>query len=111
EKNAASAAPGFTGLEIAVGAYAAALPDLPLQRFVELISTNPARILGIRGGSLALGEPADVTIFAERPWRVEPASFASKGRCTPFAGHTLPRRVLATLVGGKLRFRAEDLAA
>lgn len=92
---------GFTGLEIAVGAYAHALPDLPLTRFVELLSTNPARILGVAGGTLAPGSPADVTIFADRPWRVDPAAFVSKGKSTPFAGMTLPRRAIATIVGGK----------
>ncbi|HEY5425619.1 MAG TPA: dihydroorotase, partial [Candidatus Tumulicola sp.] len=85
------AAVGFSGLEIAVGAYAAALPDLPLRRFVELLSSNPARILNVPGGTLALGAPGDVTVFADRPWRVDPGAFASKGRSTPFAGRTLPR--------------------
>jgi dihydroorotase len=105
------AAPGFSGLEVAVGAYAAALPDLSPSRFVELISTNPARILGVRGGTLAIGEPADVTIFADRAWTVDPAEFASKGRCTPFAGARLPRKVLTTIVGGIVQFRAADCAA
>jgi dihydroorotase len=105
------AAPGFSGLEIAVGAYAAALPDLPMTRFVELSSTNPARILNLPGGSLAIGSPADVTIFAERQWTVDPRLFASKGRCTPFAGRVLPRQVVATIVGGNLRYRAEQWAA
>jgi dihydroorotase len=100
------AAPGFTGLEIAVGAYAAALPDLPIARFVELLSTNPARILGVPGGKLSIGGPADLTIFAEREWRVDPSAFASKGKCTPFAGRVLPRKVLATVVGGSVRYRA-----
>ncbi len=100
------AAPGFTGLEIAVGAYAAALPDLPIARFVELLSTNPARILGVRGGKLSIGSPADLTIFAERDWRVDPSTFASKGKCTPFAGRVLPRKVLATVVEGSVRYRA-----
>ncbi len=112
EKYAAEgAAPGFSGLEVAVGAYAAALPDLPLPRFVELIATNPARILGLRAGTLSVGAPADVTIFADRPWTVDPSRFASLGKCTPFAGATLPRKVLATIVGGELRYRAEDFAA
>ena len=102
----AGAAVGFTGLEIAVGAYAAALPDLPLLRFVALLSTNPARILRVAGGSLAVGSPGDVTIFADRPWIVDPARFASKGRSTPFAGRTLPRRVLATIVNGTLAYDA-----
>jgi dihydroorotase len=98
------AAVGFTGLEIAIGAYALALPDLPFLRFVALCSTNPARILGIPGGTLAIGAIADVTLFAERPWRVDPAQFASKGKSTPFAGRELPRRAIATIVGGKLAF-------
>jgi dihydroorotase len=99
------AAVGFSGLEIAIGAYAAALPDLPLLRFVELLSTNPARILGVPGGSLALGSLADVTIFGERDWVVDPLRFASKGKSTPFAGRTFKRRAIATIVGGELRYQ------
>jgi len=106
----ASAAVGFTGLEIAVGAYAGALPDLPLLRFVELLSTSPARILRIPGGSLARGSVADITIFADRSWRVEPERFASKGKCTPFAGLTLPRQCIGTIVGGEVFYRAPDNA-
>ncbi len=53
---------GFTGLEIAVGAYALALPDLPVDRFVALLSTNPARILGVEGGTLRAGSAADITV-------------------------------------------------
>ena len=93
---------GFTGLEIAVGAYAHALPELPHSRFVELLSTNPARILGVPGGTLAPGAPADVTIFADREWTVEPSRFYSKGKSTPFAGMTLPRCAVATIVDGRL---------
>jgi dihydroorotase len=95
-----AAAVGFTGLEIALGAYALALPDLPLARFVALLSTNPARILGVPGGTLRIGSPADITIFADRPWVVDPAQFASKGKTTPYAGRTLPRRAIATIVAG-----------
>ncbi|MGB6987385.1 MAG: amidohydrolase family protein, partial [Candidatus Aquilonibacter sp.] len=101
-----AAAVGFTGLEIALGAYALALPDLPLARFVALLSTNPARILGVEGGTLRKGARADVTIFADRDWVVDPATFASKGKSTPFAGRTLPRRALATIVGGEQRWRS-----
>jgi dihydroorotase len=112
EKNdAAGPAPGFTGLEIAVGAYADALPDLPLTRFVELLSVNPARILGIAGGTLRPGAAADVTIFAARSWVVDPSVFASKGKATPFAGRRLPCKVLATIVGGDLRYCAPELVA
>jgi dihydroorotase len=97
-----SAAVGFTALEIAVGAYALAIPDLPLRRFIELLSTNPARILGIPGGHLKTGSAADITIFAERKWTVQSSEFYSKGKATPFEGMNVPRRALATIVGGKL---------
>ena len=99
------AAVGFSGLEIALGAYALALPDLPLLRFIALLSTNPARILNVAGGALTVGSPADITIFAERSWTVDPSAFASKGKSTPFAGKTLPRRVLATIVAGGVAWR------
>jgi dihydroorotase len=91
---------GFSGLEIALGAYAAAVPDLPLDRFVALCSVNPARILGVTGGSLAVGTAGDVTIFADRSWTVDARLFQSKGKNTPFEGKLLPRRAVATIVGG-----------
>jgi dihydroorotase len=102
----AHAEAGFSGLEIAVGAYAAALPELPMLRFVAMLSTNPSRILGIGGGTLAVGSRGDATIFADRSWLVDPSKFASKGRSTPFAGRTLPRQVLATVVNGSVAFAA-----
>lgn len=100
-----TAAVGFSGLEVAIGAYALALPDLPLARFIELLSVNPARILNVAGGSLRIGSPADITIFADRPWAVDASTFASKGKSTPFDGRTLPRRAVATIVGGALQWR------
>jgi dihydroorotase len=97
---------GFSGLEVALGAYARAMPDLPLGRFVELLSCNPARILGVPGGTLRAGSPADLTVFADRTWTCDPAQFRSLGKNTPFAGMTFPRRALATIVGGALVMRA-----
>lgn len=107
EKDAdlACGAVGFSGLEIAVGAYALAIPDLPLGRFVSLLSTNPARILGISGGTLRVGSPADITIFADREWTVDARHFHSKGKSTPFDGMVLPRRALATIVDGRIVMR------
>jgi len=101
----AEAPVGFSGLEIAVGAYATALPDLPLARFIALLSTNPARILGVPGGTLAVGAPADVTVFAERSWRVDASAFYSLGKNTPFDGATFERRAIATIVGGRVVMR------
>jgi len=100
--HADSASPGFSGLEAAVGAYALAVPDLSIRRFVQMLSSNPAHILGIPGGTLIAGSPADITIFADRDWVVDVDRFYSKGRRTPFAGRTLPRRALWTIVGGTI---------
>jgi dihydroorotase len=99
-------APGFSGLEVAVGAYAAALPDVSVSHFVQLLSTAPARVLGIEGGTLQRGAPADVTIFRDESWSVDARAFASRGHVTPFDGATLPRRAVVTVVGGKVAYRA-----
>ncbi|MGC8485544.1 MAG: dihydroorotase [Candidatus Baltobacteraceae bacterium] len=103
----ARAAVGFSGLEVAVGAYARALPDLSALDFVALCSTRPAEILGLPGGTIAIGAPADLTMFSDRPWRVESATFASKGHATPFEGWELPRRIEATVVAGRLAYLAD----
>jgi dihydroorotase len=101
----AEAPVGFSGLETAVGAYALALPDLPLERFIALLSMNPARILGVAGGTLRTGAPGDVTVFAERDWRVDAARFYSLGRNTPFDGWEFHRRAVATVVAGAVKMR------
>lgn len=98
---------GFSGLEIAVGAYAHALGDLPLERFISMLSTRPAQILSVEGGTLAVGTRADVTIFAQRPWTVDARSFYSKGKNTPFDGMRFARRVVATVVGGRLAYHVD----
>jgi dihydroorotase len=98
---------GFSGLEIAVGAYAHAIPDLPLARFITLLSTRPAQILGVEGGTLAVGARADVTIFGERRWTVDVRAFYSKGKNTPFDGSKFERRVIATVVGGRLAYHVD----
>jgi dihydroorotase len=95
---------GFTGLEIALGAYALALPDLSLDRFIAMGALNPARLLGLDAGTLAVGAPADITIFADRIWTVDAKRFFSKGKNTPFDGMTLPRRVVTTIVGGAIAY-------
>lgn len=72
-------------------------------RLVELLSTNPARILGVAGGSLRAGAVADVTIIdPAAEWTVDKAKFLSKGRNTPFDGWKVRGRARMVLVGGKV---------
>jgi len=75
--------------------------DLP--RLVSLLSTNPARVLGLPGGTLAPESPADLTLLdLKRKRKVDPARFESKGRCTPFSGWTLRGWPVATIVAGRV---------
>ena len=78
--------------------------DLP--RLVALMSTNPARLLGLPGGTLAPGAPADVTVLdLDVSAKVDPARFVSKGRSTPFAGWPLKGAPVLTIVGGTVVWR------
>jgi len=92
---------GISGLETALSVCVDVLVApgrLSWSQLIEKLSTNPARIAGIGGGTLRVGAEADITLIdPEQRWTVDPRRFASKGRCSPFAGRTLPgvvRRVL-----------------
>jgi dihydroorotase len=74
-------------------------------RLVELLSANPARILGVPGGTLVEGGPADVTILApDLAVTVRASRLVSKSKNTPFDGWTLRGGVAATIVGGRVRY-------
>ena len=73
----------------------------------SLLSTNPARILGLKKGRLTEGADADITLLdLERSHTVDPENFRSKGRNTPFGGWKLTGQAVATIVGGKVVWRA-----
>jgi dihydroorotase len=98
------AANGVVGLETAFSLTLKLVRDgeLPLTRAIELLTTGPAGILGLSAGTLAPGAAADVVLVdPEAEWQVVPERFHSKSRNTPFAGWTLPGRVLGTWVGGR----------
>lgn len=97
----AHACVGFSGLETAVGATFDALAGVALTTMIENFSTNVAALLGVPGGTLKVGSPADITgLYLNRPWTVDPGTFRSKGRVTPFAGRTFAVRPALTVVGG-----------
>jgi len=106
------AAFGVTGLETALALVITKLHrerKIGLARIVELLSTNPAQIAGLKGrGSLARGAIADVTLFdpAAR-WTFHAEKSLSKSRNTPFDGWQLIGRVVATIVGGNFVYRLD----
>jgi dihydroorotase len=102
-----TAAFGISGLETSVGLLLGLVAEGALSPLdmVRAMSTAPARILGLECGTLAVGARADITVIdPERPMRIDPARFASRGRNTPFAGRQVPGGVAMTLVDGKNLF-------
>jgi dihydroorotase len=102
---------GITGLETALGLSILILHarhKILLKRIVELLSTNPARVMGLEGrGTLARGSYADVTILdPSKKWTYHAAQSHSKSKNSPFDGWQLQGKVVATVVGGLIAFRA-----
>ncbi|HET7206403.1 MAG TPA: dihydroorotase [Terriglobales bacterium] len=103
---------GVTGLETALGLALTRLyhaHKVPLSRVVELFTDGPARAVGLSGrGSLSRGSYADVTIFdPKQRWRFEAAHSRSKSHNTPFDGWQLTGKVMATIVAGRIVYRAD----
>jgi dihydroorotase len=66
----------------------------------------PARLFKLPGGTLRRGAAADAAVFdPDVSWTVDPARFLSKGRNSPYAGHTLRGRVALTVVDGRVIYR------
>jgi dihydroorotase len=105
----ADAADGAIGLETLLGAALRLHHngDVPLLRLVELLSTAPARLFGLPGGTLKPGSPADlILVDLDEPWVVREAEIRSRSKNTCFEGARLQGRVLQTLVAGRTIFTA-----
>ena len=101
---------GMVGLETSLAVTLTALyhtGKMELTEIVRRMTVNPASILGLSKGRLALGNDADIVIFdPNEEWTVDPEQFASKGRNTPFAGWKVKGRVKYTIVGGTVIYEA-----
>ena len=107
---------GIVGLETAVALLLDRLVHkkvIPLGRFVELLSSNPARILGLRDkGRIAVGADADLTILnLAKAGTIDKNAFESKGRNTPFDGWKLKGRAVMTIVAGRVVYPFDFTAA
>lgn len=98
---------GIVGLECAfplLYKYVVLPGILSLERLVALMSDNPRRIFSL-GGGIRPGEPADFTVFdLGARYRIDPSSFLSKGRATPFAAWPVQGRAVLTVVGGRAAY-------
>ncbi|MDD7593727.1 MAG: dihydroorotase [Peptoniphilaceae bacterium] len=107
---------GIVGLETAFSVLYTTLVrtgKLPLERLIDAMALAPREALALDavqearpgrgiGHGIAVGEPADFSVWdLDATWRVQPETFLSKGRATPFAGWTLYGLCGATCVAGK----------
>ncbi len=105
------AAFGISGVETALGIVLKLVNEgrLTPMRAIEAMSTSPARVMKLEGGSLKVGQPAHITIIdPEKTWLVEPEKMISKGKNTPFTGWELKGKAVVTMVEGKVVWREGD---
>ncbi|MFQ5624189.1 MAG: dihydroorotase [Paracoccaceae bacterium] len=101
------AASGAVGLETLLPAAMRLVHDghIGLPALFRALSLNPARLLGLEGGRLAEGAPADLVLFdPDAPFVLDRATLRSKSKNTPFDGCRMQGRVLRTIVGGRAVF-------
>ena len=106
KKSIAEAPFGIVGSETA---FALAVTELvkkgilTMSELVQKMSVNPCHILGVEGGSLAEGKPADITIAdIDKEYLIEKDAFVSKGKNTPFDGKKVVGKVEYTIVEGNV---------
>jgi len=100
---------GIVGLETAFALTHTELVStgrMSLSMLVEKMSCQPAKILGLPGGTLKPGSPADISLFnTSRRWTVRASDFRSKSRNTPFEGWELLGKPVLTMTDGRVVYR------
>ena len=100
----AEAVPGAIGLEtmLTAGLRLAHNGEIELMALLRAMSTRPAELLGLPGGTLRSGAPADIIVVdTELPWVLDPAELKSKCKNTPLDEARLQGRVVRTIVAGR----------
>ena len=100
----AEAAPGAVGVETMLSAALRLVHSglVPLPTLLKALSTTPARLLGLPGGTFARGAPADLAVIdIDEPWVLDRDTLKSKCKNSPFDEARLTGRVIKTLVAGR----------
>lgn len=101
---------GIVGLETALPLFIKALIEpkfLDWPRLIRAMSTRPAELLLVAGGTLKVDARADVTVIdPEAEWTIDAEKFRSRSRNTPFNGWKVRGRAAATVMGGRVTHRA-----
>ena len=112
KSNFLTAPNGVVGLETSLAVTVTMLLNpgkITRVQLVDLMCVRPRKILGIDGGTLSIGAPADIAIFSEtEQWTVDPKKLHSKSKNTCFKGMTLTGRVKYTILGGEIVYKDEE---
>lgn len=103
----AEAEPGAIGIEtmLVAGLRLVHNDKISLMQLLRAMSTRPAELLGLPGGTLKTGARADVIVVdLDVPWVLDPAELKSKCKNTPFDEARLQGRVVRTIVGGRTAY-------
>lgn len=106
-----SAPPGVIGLETAFSVVTPLLDEKVLSpiNLIRRLSTDAARIIAVPGGSLGIGEQADLAMISPKEsWLYDPTAGNSKSRNTPWSGKTLTGRVRKTIVSGQIIYDLDE---
>lgn len=100
---------GIVGLETSFAAAYTVLckeKGMSLMKLIDLMSCRPAQILGVPGGSLKEGAPADLVLLdPNKVWTVDKNQFHSKSKNTPFHGLELTGKAVCTICGGEITYQ------
>lgn len=103
---------GISGLETSYAVSYTTLVEggyITQERLTELMTYNPAKILGVECGRIEKGGLADITLVDNsKEFTVDPSTFASKGKNTPFAGKKYKGVVEYTIVGGVVKYARKE---
>jgi dihydroorotase len=100
----AEAASGAVGLQTMLPAGLRLIQngEMDFKTLIRAMSTRPAELLGLPGGTLRAGSPADVVVIdADTPWVLDPADLKSQCKNTPFDEARFSGRVVRTIIGGR----------
>ena len=98
-----AAEPGIAGLQtlLPLSLELVHRGHLSMLDLLAKLTINPARLLGLASGTLAVGRKADFVVFdPDTPWLLSESQLLSKSRNTPFDGRPVQGRVLRTAVSG-----------
>ncbi|KDR96061.1 dihydroorotase [Peptoclostridium litorale DSM 5388] len=101
--------PGISGIETSFSICYTSLVKsgkIDLSKLSQIMSKNPADILGIKKGRISVGYDADfVLVDTDASYSIDPADFESKGKNTPFAGRIVSGEIIRTIKGGKTVYK------